>query len=60
MLSLWDHNNTAVKQATNNVCPGPKGKLLPLVVVLPTCLQTKQFLSIKQWFDTYKPKIQFH
>lgn len=47
MLSLWDHNNTAVKQATNNVCPGPEGKLLLLVVALSRCLQIKQFLTIK-------------
>lgn len=60
MLSLWNHNNTAVKQATTNVCPAPKGKLLLLVVILSRYLQIKPFLSIKQWFDTDKPKIKFH
>lgn len=60
MLSLWGHNNTAVKQANTSNCPGPKGKLLLLVVALPRCLQIKQFLSIKQWFDTSELKIQFH
>lgn len=60
MLSLWDHSNTVVSEATNNICPGPKGKLLLLVEALSRCLQIKPFLSINQWFDTYKPKIQFH
>lgn len=60
MLLLWDHNNTAVKQVTNNVCPSPKGKSLLLVVALSRCSQLKLFSSIKQWTDTYKPKIQLH
>lgn len=58
MLSLLDHNNTAVKQATKNICHGPKGKLLLLVVVLSRYLKIQLFLSSKQWFD--KPRIQFH
>lgn len=41
MLSLWDHSNTAVKKTTNNICPGPKGKSLLLVVALSRCSQLK-------------------